>query len=72
MFKVSHKDRQAEAPRGLHGHVGAEDGIKVLLDIHRAAQLGQIGRMAVELGEDLIVEVHHFLHLLLRHRDGGF
>ena len=51
------------------GTLAAEDGVKVVLDPRGHA--GKVHHVAVELGEDLVVELHHLLHGPLGDRQGG-
>lgn len=53
-------------------HLGAEDGIKVVIYLHLVGGGGQLLHLAVELAESFIFEGHDFLHLLLCDCDGRF
>ncbi len=53
-------------------HLGAEDGIKVVVYLHLVGVGGELLHLAVELGKSFIFKGHHFLYLLLCNCDGRF
>lgn len=53
-------------------HLGAEDGVKVVVYLHLVGSGRELLHLAVELGKCFIFEGHHFLYFLLCDCDGRF
>lgn len=56
----------------LLGTLRTKDGVKVLTDLNPCGHAWKFSNTSVKPGEDLIIQLHDFLHCLLCHRYGGF
>lgn len=64
------------SPKGfiifLLGTLRTKDGIKILIDLDPGGHAWEFSNASVELGEDFVIQLHHFLHGLLCNCYGGF
>lgn len=56
----------------LLGTLRTKDGVKILTDLDPGGHAWKFRNASVELWEDFIIQLHHFLHCLLGHCYGGF
>lgn len=54
------------SPRSRIGHLlralATKDGVEILADLDPGGHAREFGNASVELGEDFVVQLHHFLH----------
>lgn len=49
----------------LLGTLRTKDGVKILVDLDPGGHAWKFSNAFVELGEDFVIKLHHFLHSLL-------
>lgn len=47
-------------------------GVKILVNLDPGGHAWKFSNPSVELGEDFVIQLHHFLHCLLGNCYGGF